>query len=169
MKGNVFGLAEFVMYKEGEDACEWELVEGSSVVMLLGYQKIFERLGRKNRRRNLGCVEAEDRKKALLIRGRYAKDTISNGYKFLTVSRDKTSRTGVVRSESSVGMKMGGLVGSRDLRTIIKMGTGAIKKDRGFGGWSVRENPVQEGSIGGKNVFGCDSSKEVFDGSSGLG
>ncbi len=74
----------------------WELVEGSSVVMLLGEQKIFERLGRKDRRRNLGGVEEEDRKKALLIRGRYAKDTISNRYKFFTVSRDKTSRTGVV-------------------------------------------------------------------------
>jgi hypothetical protein len=64
-------------------------------------------------------------------------------------------------------MKMGGLVGRRDLQTIIKMGMGAIKEYRRFVGRSVQKN-LMLACIRGRNIFCCDLSKEVFDGNSGL-
>jgi hypothetical protein len=110
MKGNVFGLAEFVMYKEGEDACEWELVEGSAGQLCSG-EMFLKGSRRDDDRPNFRTMIAQNGKVALMSRSGNTKNAIAKRCIAMSISRHKSNATRLCRGEELVVMEMGGIVG----------------------------------------------------------
>lgn len=101
MESDIFGLAELVVDKEGEDASKGKFVEGS--VHKLSCREVFLKGARRDDDGvNLGAMVKEDRDVALMSWGRNAKDAKSKWRIAISIGRDESDATGLRGSEGTV-------------------------------------------------------------------
>jgi hypothetical protein len=128
MDSDVFRTTEQIVSNKREDTSFVEFLKSGSRDTMLGH-KMGDGTGLDNHRFDTRCVVTEDRNVTVRVGSWDMENAISFGGKSFAIGRDHTGTTRAVRSEATVQMEVGSVMGSGCLSSIVKMGAGPVKTD----------------------------------------